>query len=304
MDLAMIGLGRMGANMTERLVGKGHTVTGYARHWESVKRVIDKGAKGARSLEELTSRLSTPRIIWMMIPAGKPVDDTIEKLVPLLDKDDILIDGGNSFYRDTQRRASFLGKRKIHYIDSGTSGGVWGLTEGYSLMLGGEEKTISFLRPLFEALAPAPKRGWGRVGPSGAGHFVKMVHNAVEYGLMQAYGEGFSLLEKKKEFVLDLHRVAEIWRYGSVIRSWLLDLTSEALAENPNMAGVSSYVEDSGQGRWAVKESLDLDAAAPVITLSLLQRISSREEQNYGLKLLAVLRHKFGGHEIKTKETD
>ncbi len=302
MELGMIGLGRMGANMTERLLKRGHKVIGYARSPESRKRVEEKGAATANSLEDLVTQLSSPRIIWLMIPVGKPVDQTIESLFPLMNAEDIIIDGGNSYYKDTLRRASMLKEMGIRFIDAGTSGGIWGLTEGYSMMIGGEKEAVESLRPVFEALAPAPDQGWGHVGPNGAGHFVKMVHNGIEYGLMQAYAEGFALLKRKEEFSLDLHQIAEVWRDGSVVRSWLLDLTSEALKENPDLEGIAPYVEDSGEGRWTVFETIDLDLAAPVITLSLLKRFLSREEDDFSNKLLAAMRHKFGGHEIKQKE--
>jgi 6-phosphogluconate dehydrogenase len=301
MELGIIGLGRMGANMTERLLKGGHRVVGYARSKDSVERVVQKGADGAHSLEELVSKLSPPRAIWLMIPAGKPVDLTIEALIPLLDKEDVIIDGGNSFYKDTMRRAARLKEKSIHYVDSGTSGGIWGLSEGYSLMVGGEKEVVENLRPLFETLAPAPDKGWNHVGPSGAGHFVKMIHNGIEYGLMQAYAEGFALLKKKEEFKLDLHQIAEVWRHGSVIRSWLLDLASDALKENPELKGIEPYVFESGEGRWTVFEAIEQSLAAPVITLSLLQRFLSREEEGFSNKLLAMLRKKFGGHDIKEK---
>jgi len=301
MELGIIGLGRMGANMAERLLKGGHRVVGYARSPESVERVVQKGADGVHSLEELVTKLSPPRAIWLMIPAGKPVDLTIEALIPLLDKEDVIIDGGNSFYKDTMRRAVRLKEKSVHYVDAGTSGGIWGLSEGYSLMVGGEKEIVENLRPIFETLAPAPDRGWNYVGPNGAGHFVKMIHNGIEYGLMQAYAEGFALLKKKEEFKLDLHQVAEVWRYGSVIRSWLLDLASDALKENPELEGIEPYVFESGEGRWTVFEAIEQSLAAPVITLSLLQRFLSREEEGFSNKLLAMLRKKFGGHDVKEK---
>ncbi|NIM89972.1 MAG: decarboxylating 6-phosphogluconate dehydrogenase [Candidatus Aminicenantes bacterium] len=301
MELGIIGLGRMGANMAERLLKGGHRIIGYARSSESVERVVQKGADGAHSLKELVSKLSPPRVIWLMIPAGKPVDMTIEALISPLDKDDVIIDGGNSFYKDTMRRAVSLKEKRIHYVDAGTSGGIWGLSEGYSLMVGGEKEVVENLRPLFETLAPAPDRGWNHVGPSGAGHFVKMIHNGIEYGLMQAYAEGFALLKKKEEFKLDLHQIAEVWRYGSVIRSWLLDLASDVLKENPDLEGIEPYVFESGEGRWTVFEAIEQSLAVPVITLSLLQRFLSREEEEFSNKLLAMLRKKFGGHDIKEK---
>jgi len=299
MELGMIGLGRMGANMALRLLRGGHRVVGYARHAETVDRIVEKGAIGAYSLDELVHKLTPPRIIWLMIPAGEPIDETIESLSPILGLGDIIVDGGNSNYKDTSRRAALLKEKGIHLVDVGTSGGIWGLTGGYCLMIGGDREAVERLRPLFETLAPAPDKGWGHVGPSGAGHFVKMVHNGIEYGLMQAYAEGLALLKRKEEFDLDLHQIAEVWRHGSVVRSWLLDLTSEALGENPDMKGISPHVADSGEGRWAVFEAIDLNVPAPVISLSLLQRIRSRDENSFQDRLLAVMRNKFGGHAIK-----
>ena len=299
MRIGMIGLGRMGGNMAERLIKGGHEVVGYARSRETVDRFTKQGGIGAYSLEELVNSLSSPRIVWLMIPAGAPIDMTIKRLIPLLTEGDTIVDGGNSNYKDTLRRAALLKDKGINYIDVGTSGGIWGLTEGYSMMAGGESDAVEQLRPVLETLAPAPDLGWGRVGPSGSGHFVKMVHNGVEYGMMQAYAEGFAIMDKKDEFNLDLHRVAEIWRYGSVVRSWLLDLISEALAENPGLEGIAPFVEDSGEGRWTVTEAIDLNVAAPVITMSLLRRLLSREEEDYSDKLLSAMRNKFGGHKIK-----
>jgi 6-phosphogluconate dehydrogenase len=302
MELGMIGLGRMGANMTERLLNGGHRVVAYARTPEKVQSVVKNGADGAHSLEELVSKLAPRRIIWLMIPAGKPVDLTIQKLINLLDRDDVIIDGGNSFYKDTLKRAEELKLKNIHFVDVGTSGGIWGLKEGYSLMVGGEKDIVEFLSPLFKTLAPASDKGWSYVGPNGAGHFVKMVHNGIEYGMMQAYAEGFALMKRKEEFSLDLHRIAEVWRYGSVVRSWLLDLTAEALKDNPDLEGVAPYVAESGEGRWTVKEAIDQNLAAPVISLSLLQRFRSLEKEDFSDKLLAIMRSKFGGHEITKKE--
>src|SRR3990172_326093 len=302
MDVGLIGLGRMGGNMAERLIKAGHKIIGYARTKKTVDRFREKGLFGAYSLEDLVKKVSLPRTILMMIPAGESVDRTINALMPYLNKGDVMIDGGNSYYKDTLRRAKVLKNEGISYVDVGTSGGVWGLKEGYSLMVGGEEKVVESLRPIFESLAPAPDKGWGRVGPIGAGHFVKMVHNGVEYGLMQAYAEGFAMIKMKKDFNLDLHQIAEIWRHGSVIRSWLLDQTSDLLAENPSMKGIAPFVEDSGEGRWAVFEAIDLDIAAPVITLSLIKRLLSRDTTGYSDQLLAALRNKFGGHPTKPQK--
>jgi 6-phosphogluconate dehydrogenase len=301
MELGMIGLGRMGANMTERLVRGGHRVVGFDPKEEARKRVTDKGADSAVSLEALTAKLKPSRTLWMMVPAGAITDATIDLLLPLLEAGDTLIDGGNSNYKDTMRRASVLAEKKINYIDSGTSGGVWGLDQGYSLMIGGDEAAVERMRPIFATLAPAHDRGWGRVGPVGSGHFTKMIHNGIEYGLMQAYAEGFSILQHKQEFGLDLHQIAEIWRHGSVVRSWLLDLTADALNKNPTLKGIAPVVEDSGEGRWTVSEAIDLNVAAPVIALSLLERLRSRDTDSFSDKLLAAMRNEFGGHAIKSE---
>lgn len=295
----MIGLGRMGGPMSERLLRNGHHVAGFSRSADTRNQAAEQGITAAASIEDLVAKLKSPRIVWLMIPDGAPVDKTIATLLPLLAPDDVIIDGGNSNYKDTQRRAQMLKASGIHYVDVGTSGGVWGLENGYSIMVGGDDAVVARLRPIFETLAPAPDKGWGHVGPSGAGHFTKMIHNGIEYGLMQAYGEGFALMNSKTEFNLDLHQVAEIWRDGSVVRSWLLDLAAAALAENPELEGIAAYVPDSGEGRWTVAEAIDLNVAAPVITLALLQRLQSRDPESYSNKLLSALRNQFGGHNIK-----
>ncbi len=299
MDLGMIGLGRMGANMAERLVRGGHRVVGYDPNPDAVQQAVTKGIGQADSLESLTAQLKPPRVVWLMVPAGPPVDQTMSKLRPYLAPGDTIVDGGTSNYKDTIQRASWLFGCGLRLVDCGTSGGIWGLTEGYSLMIGGDEDVVGRLNPVFQTLAPAPDRGWGRVGPSGAGHFVKMVHNGIEYGMMQALAEGFSILKAKEQFDLDLHQISEIWRYGSVVRSWLLDLTAQALANNPTLDGIKPYVADSGEGRWTVAEAIDENVSAPVITLSLLRRIRSREAEPFADKLLATMRHGFGGHEVK-----
>ncbi|MGH8763125.1 MAG: phosphogluconate dehydrogenase (NAD(+)-dependent, decarboxylating) [Nitrosospira sp.] len=299
MELGMIGLGRMGGNMAQRLVRNGHRVAGFVRNPDAIKETEEKGIVPVTTLEALINELKAPRILWLMIPAGTAVDETISTLIPLLSADDVIIDGGNSNYKDTQCRAQMLKTKQIHYVDTGTSGGVWGLENGYSIMVGGDEHVVERLRPIFETLAPAPHKGWGRVGPNGAGHFTKMIHNGIEYGMMQAYGEGFAILRHKKEFDLDLHQIAEIWRDGSVVQSWLLDLTAAALAENPGLEGIAPYVADSGEGRWTVSEAIDLDVAAPVITLALLQRLQSRDTEAFSNKLLSALRNQFGGHAMK-----
>jgi 6-phosphogluconate dehydrogenase len=291
----------MGANMSQRLVRGGHRVVGFDQNAKARTDVEGKGAESSASLALLVAALKSPRAVWMMVPAGEATDSTIAALLPLLAPDDVLIDGGNSNYKDTIRRAAMLAGKKIHYVDSGTSGGVWGLEEGYSLMIGGDTAVVERLRPIWTTLAPAADRGWGRVGPVGSGHFTKMIHNGIEYGLMQAYAEGFSILQHKREFDLDLHQVAEIWRYGSVVRSWLLDLTARALEQNPAMTGIAPFVSDSGEGRWTAAEAIDLDVAAPVITLSLIERLRSRDADSFADKLLAAMRNQFGGHPIKTE---
>ncbi len=300
MELGMIGLGRMGANMTERLLHAGHRVVGYARSADSVQRVVGLGGAGATSLADVARQLAPPRVIWLMVPSGGPVDETIDGLLPHLQEADAIIDGGNSYYKDSMRRGTRLAEHGIHFIDVGTSGGVWGLREGYCLMIGGDRPTVERLTSIFQALAPAADRGWGYVGPSGAGHFVKMIHNGIEYGMMQAYAEGFALMQRKTAFDLDLSQIAEMWRYGSVVRSWLLDLAARALAGNPRLDGIAAYVQDSGEGRWTVMEALDLEIAIPVISQSLERRFRSREAEPFSDKLLAALRQQFGGHAVKS----
>ena len=302
MELAMIGLGKMGMNMATRLVRGGHRVVGYARTAATVEEAIGNGAEGAHSLEEVVNKLNAPRIAWVMVPAGQTTSDTIEKLSNLLSKGDIVVDGGNSNYKDDARHAALLEAKGIDFLDCGTSGGIWGITEGYSLMIGGRPEVAEKMRPIFETLAPGKDTGWGRVGPHGAGHYVKMIHNGIEYGMMQAFAEGFSILKAKKEFELDLAQVSHIWQHGSVVRSWLLDLAARALEEDPQLEAVKPWVADSGEGRWTVFESIDLDVPAPVITLSLQMRFASRDEENYTARMLAALRNQFGGHAIKKAE--
>ncbi len=299
MELGLIGLGKMGGNMAERLRHGGHKIVGFDFSTEAVQRLNDTGAVGVNSLEDLVKNLQAPRAIWIMVPAGDPVDQTIAKLKPLLAKGDILIDGGNSNYKDSQRRFAQLQPEGFNFVDVGTSGGVWGITEGYSMMIGGDEAVVESLRPIFETLAPTADTGWGRVGPTGAGHFVKMIHNGIEYGLMQAYAEGFSIMHSKHALDLDLTQIANIWRHGSVVRSWLLDLTADALKKNPTLDGLEPYVPDSGEGRWTVFEAIDLNVSAPVITESLIRRVRSREDDNFSDRMLSVMRHEFGGHSMK-----
>jgi 6-phosphogluconate dehydrogenase len=299
MELGMVGLGRMGANMAQRLLRGGHKITGFDPNPDARKAIESAGAQSAASLQELVATLPSSRTIWLMVPAGKITDDTLDALLPMLSANDTVIDGGNSNYKDTLRRAGAYAAKNVHYVDCGTSGGIWGLKEGYSMMIGGDERVVGALRPIFETLAPAKDKGWGRVGPVGAGHFTKMVHNGIEYGLMQAYAEGFSILEHKKEFALDLHQIGDIWREGSVVRSWLLDLTTDALGKNPTMQGIAPFVADSGEGRWTLSEAIDLDVPAPVIALSLIARLRSRDSDSFADKLLAAMRNEFGGHPIK-----
>ncbi len=299
MDIGMIGLGKMGANMAQRLVLGGHRVVGFDPKPEARKRVEDFGAESADSLQAMVAKLQRPRAVWMMVPAGAITHATIDALLPLLAAGDTIIDGGNSNYKDTLASAERVAGKQLHYVDCGTSGGVWGLEQGYSMMVGGQADVVEHLRPIFETLAPGKDQGWGRVGPVGSGHFTKMVHNGIEYGLMQAYAEGFSIMGHKQEFALDLHQVAEIWRNGSVVRSWLLDLTSDALGKNPTMDGIAPFVVDSGEGRWTVAEAIELNVPAPVITLSLLERLRSRDDDSFTDKLLSAMRNQFGGHAVK-----
>ncbi|MGC2422135.1 MAG: decarboxylating 6-phosphogluconate dehydrogenase [Candidatus Acidiferrales bacterium] len=299
MELGMIGLGKMGAYMAERLLRGGHRIVGYDRDAAPIARVVEKGAAGANSIEALVAQLHPPRAVWIMVPSGPPVDETIALVAPHLAAGDTIIDGGNSYYRDSVRRAAALAAQKLNFIDCGTSGGVWGLTEGYSLMIGGDASVVDRLSSIFKTLAPAPDKGWGRVGPAGAGHFVKMVHNGIEYGIMQAYAEGFDLLRHKKEFNLDLLQVSKIWQYGSVIRSWLLDLTVNALSKNPTLEGVAAFVTDSGEGRWTAIEGIELGIALPVISGALDIRFRSQDPDPFANKLLAVLRREFGGHAVR-----
>jgi len=299
MDIAIVGLGKMGLNMATRLLQGSHRVVAFDVNRKSLQGAEGVGAEGVETIDDITSALAAPRAVWVMVPAGDATEDTLRVLADILSEGDIIIDGGNSNYKDSERRAEFLKGMGIHFVDVGTSGGIWGLKEGYSLMVGGEEEIVEHLRPVFETLAPAPDRGWGHVGPSGAGHFVKMVHNGIEYGLMQAYAEGFDIMNAKKEFDLDLYKISEIWRYGSVVRSWLLDLTAEALAEDPQLTSLKAWVEDSGEGRWTVAEAIDKDVPAPIITLALEMRLVSRQQDSYAAKILSAMRNKFGGHKVR-----
>jgi 6-phosphogluconate dehydrogenase len=296
MELGMIGLGRMGANMTERLVRGGHKIITYDRSAEAVQRVVDKGAVGAASLGDFVKKLSLPRAIWLMVPSGDPVDQTIDELLPSLAKGDTIIDGGNSNYKDSIRRGEKLKSHDMHFIDAGTSGGIWGLQNGYCMMVGGEKEIVGRLEPIFLTLAP--KDGYLHAGPVGAGHFVKMVHNGIEYGMMQAYGEGFELL-KASQFDLDLAKISHLWNQGSVVRSWLLELCQSAFEKDPKLDGIKGYVDDSGEGRWTVIEAIERGVAAPVLAHSLFARFSSRQQDAFSNKVLAALRNEFGGHAVK-----
>jgi 6-phosphogluconate dehydrogenase len=301
MELAIVGLGRMGGNIARRLMRAGHRVVGYNRSAGATNELVTEGLDGAFSLEEVVTKLAAPRIIWLMLPAGAATESTLTALMDRLAPGDTIIDGGNTFYKDDIRRAGMLKAKGLRYVDVGTSGGIWGLTEGYSMMVGGEAEAVDPLKPIFETLAPAPDKGWGHVGPNGAGHFVKMVHNGIEYGMMQAYAEGFEIMRAKKEVGLDLHAISQIWQYGSVVRSWLLDLIAAALEGDPELRNIRGYVEDSGEGRWTILEAIDHNVPAPVITMSLFQRFVSRQDESYAAQLLAAMRNQFGGHAVKGK---
>ena len=303
MELGMIGLGRMGSSMAQRLVSAGHGVVAFDPVPEAVSGVVQAGATGATSIADLVNKLATPRAVWLMVPSGDPTQSTIHALAAELAAGDIIVDGGNSHYKDSVRRAAALNDRGIFFLDAGTSGGIWGLKEGYCLMVGGDIEAFRRIEPALQSLAPSPNDGYGHVGPSGAGHFVKMVHNGIEYGLMQAYAEGFELMQAKQEFNLDLHHIAEVWRYGSVVRSWLLDLAAAALETDPELASIAAYVEDTGEGRWTVQESIDLSVPTPVITQSLQARFRSRQDRPFGARLLAALRQQFGGHAVRGSES-
>ena len=299
MKLGMVGLGRMGANMTTRLLAGGHAVVAYDRGAEAVQKSVSGGAIGASSLSDLVKKLDSPRVVWLMVPSGKPTDDTIDQLSELMSAGDIIIDGGNTNYQDGLAAYGRCKTRGIALIDAGTSGGIWGLKEGYCLMVGGDTAAVSHCEPIFLTLAP--KGGYAHVGPAGAGHFSKMVHNGIEYGLVQAYGEGFEIL-KNSQFPFDLKQLAEIWRYGSVIRSWLLELMVRAFDEDPNLENIRGYVDDTGEGRWTVQAAIDESVPAPVITMSLLARFYSRQDESFSAKVVAALRNQFGGHAVKAEK--
>jgi len=300
MKMAIIGLGKMGGNMVRRLCRQGIEVVGYNRSPEITQQLAaEEGMQAAASAEAAVRALPQPRVVWLMLPSGSTTENMIQQLLPLLEAGDVLLDGGNSNYHDSQRRGALLAEQGIHFVDVGTSGGVWGLTEGYCLMAGGEPAAIKQLEPVFNVLAPA--QGWAHVGPTGAGHFTKMIHNGIEYGMMQAYAEGFALLRGKGEFKLDLAQIAELWRHGSVVRSWLLDLTAEALAADQELQDIAPVVADSGEGRWTAIEAIDQGVALPVISLALQMRFSSQHREGYSAKLLSMMRNAFGGHKVEKK---
>ena len=299
MRMAMIGLGRMGGNMARRLIRSGIDVVGYDRSEASVADLAKEGMTAADSVENAVAKLESPRVVWLMLPSGGITEDQIESLSGLLSEGDVIIDGGNSNYRDSMRRGEALARKGIGFMDAGTSGGVWGLENGYCMMVGAEPWVASRVEPLLKALAPSPDSGWAHVGPVGSGHFVKMIHNGIEYGMMQALAEGFSIMEAKREFGLDLAQISELWRHASVVRSWLLDLTAEGLKADSGLENIAPYVSDSGEGRWTVVESVEMGVAAPVLSLALQMRFQSQDRQGYGFRLLSMMRNAFGGHAMK-----
>jgi 6-phosphogluconate dehydrogenase len=301
MKIGFVGLGRMGGNMVKRLLSRGHEIVAFAPHEASRKEVEKYGALGAASLSEMVVRLSPPRVVWIMVPAGRITEETIATVMTHLGKGDILIDGGNSFYKDSVRSAELLKTKGIAFLDVGTSGGIWGLEKGYCLMIGGEREIYEKIEPLFKALAP--EDGYAYAGPHGAGHFVKMVHNGVEYAMLQAYGEGFEIMNSKKDFNLDLRKISHLWNHGSVIRSWLLELAENAFQKEPHLESIKGYVEDSGEGRWTVFEAIEQNVPAPGIALSLFDRFRSRQEESFSAKVIAALRNEFGGHPVRKEDS-
>ena len=297
MQLAVIGLGRMGGNMVRRLLQDEHELVVYDRDPDAATELVASGARQASDLADLCAQLRTPRAVWMMVPAGAPVDDTLQELGPHLEPGDVVIDGGNSNFHDTMQRAARLRAQGVELVDAGTSGGIWGLEVGYCLMVGGSPDAVAHCEPAFLTLAP--ENGYAHVGPSGAGHYVKMIHNGVEYGMLQAYAEGYQILNQSRDFEFDLHQIAALWNHGSVIRSWLNELAERAFANGADLAGIAGYVEDSGEGRWTVQEAIDLNVPAPVITLSLQARFRSRQDESFSAKVIAALRHEFGGHAVR-----
>src|SRR5271169_432681 len=300
MRITMVGLGKMGGNMVRRLRRNGIEVVGYDRSADAVKQLADEsGMIAAVSVEDAVAKLSAPRILWLMLPSGEPTEQQIRALAPQLGKGDIIVDGGNSNYHDSQRRGAWLAERGIGFMDSGTSGGIWGLENGYCLMVGGTPEVAKTMTPILQALAPAPDRGWAHVGPVGSGHYTKMIHNGIEYGMMQAFAEGLELLRGKTEFGLDLAQITELWRHSSVVRSWLLDLTAEALQDDQKLESIAPYVSDSGEGRWTAIEAVEQGVAAPVLTLALQMRFASQNESGFSYRLLSTMRNAFGGHAVK-----
>lgn len=297
MQIAMIGLGKMGGNMTERLILGGHTVVAYDRSAEAVQRTVGLGATAAISLADVVTMLAKPRIAWVMVPSGQPTDDTVTELGNYMERGDVIIDGGNSNFHDTLRRGAELAKKGIEFVDAGTSGGIWGLKEGYCEMVGGSDAAFALCEPIFQTLAPP--NGYAHVGPTGAGHYVKMVHNGIEYGMLQSYAEGYEILHASTEFKLDVARISALWNQGSVVRSWLNELAAQAFARDGNLSDLEGYIDDSGEGRWTVQEAIDLNVPAPVITLSLLVRLRSRQTESFGAEVIAALRNEFGGHAVK-----
>lgn len=300
MRLAMIGLGKMGANMARRLCRKGIEVVGYDRDAATVAGLAaETSMVAATSVADAVGKLTAPRVVWLMLPSGDPTENQLKELAAMLESGDVVIDGGNSNYKDSQRRGAWLAELGIEFMDAGTSGGVWGLDNGYCLMVGGSKEVAAIMTPVLQALAPAPDRGWAHVGPVGAGHYSKMLHNGIEYGMMQALAEGLDLLKNKKEFDFDLAQLTELWRHGSVVRSWLLDLTADALKEDQELQSIAPHVSDSGEGRWTVIDSVEQGVAAPVLTLALQMRFASQDDTGYANRLLAMMRNAFGGHAIK-----
>lgn len=297
MKLGMIGLGKMGGNMTERLMRDKHEVVVYDRSQESIDHYVSLGSTAAKDAADLVSKLTAPRVVWIMVPAGKPVDDTIAALLPGMSKGDVIIDGGNSNFHDTMRRGAELSAKGIEFVDSGTSGGIWGLKNGYCLMIGASEAAFKLCEPIFKTLAPPD--GYARMGPTGSGHYVKMIHNGIEYGVLQAYAEGYEILHSSKDFKLDLHQIARVWNHGSVVRSWMNELAEQAFEKDSDLADLKGFVADSGEGRWTVQEAIDIDVPAPVITLALLMRLRSRQPDSFAGKVIAALRNEFGGHAVQ-----
>ncbi|MDH5572386.1 MAG: decarboxylating 6-phosphogluconate dehydrogenase [Gammaproteobacteria bacterium] len=303
MQIALVGLGKMGANMARRLCRGGHTVIGYNRSPEITQQLAkDEGLITATSLKQIIELLPAPRAIWLMLPCGETTESVLREMSQLAEPGDVIIDGGNANYHDSQRRAAFLQKKNIGFVDAGTSGGVWGLDNGYCMMVGGDKQHVALIEPVLKSLAPAEDRGWAHVGPAGSGHFTKMIHNGIEYGMMQAMAEGFALMKGKTEFDLDLAQISEIWRHGSVVRSWLLDLSAEFLKHDQTLDKIGAYVADSGEGRWTAVESIDQGTPAPVLTLALHMRFASQNPESYGNKMLSMMRNAFGGHTISNTD--